>query len=310
MSISVVIPVLNRAAVVPRTLSSVLAQTHRPLELLLVDNHSTDGTLQVLQQFQAEHESPELRIKVLSEPHQTAGTARNCGLREATGDWVMFFDSDDVMQPTLVERYAQAIAASPSVDIVVCRGALYNEAGDLLQALPYVTRGDLMDGQLIHSTLATQRYIVRRKLISSLGGWNESLPGWNDWEMGVRLLAQQPRVHFLGNEVLVHVMHSGAASITGTEFHSRAGQWERVIDLNEQTIQASALKRKAHYLRLLNYRRLVLAAHYQREGCPALATPLRQQALAALHSRVVAPWLYRRIVAGRRGSGRIARWVF
>ena len=122
----------------------------------------------------------------------------------------------------------------------------------------------------------------------------------------------------------VIIDHNGADSITGTEFHSRQGQWEHVIDIMKGEVQCSRLKsrHKTRFLRLLEYRRLVLAAQYQREGYPELAKPLCQQAYSALHDSygnnrhwrwIVAPVtrkLFARIAAGKRGSARITRLLY
>ena len=73
MEVSIIIPVYNRAHIVGATLDSVVAQTHRPLQVVLVDNYSTDDTLQVLETFKKEH--PSLDVVVTREEHRTAGAA-------------------------------------------------------------------------------------------------------------------------------------------------------------------------------------------------------------------------------------------
>jgi glycosyltransferase involved in cell wall biosynthesis len=87
--VSVVLPVYNRAGWVARAIDSVLAQTYRRLELLVIDDGSTDGTLQVLESYGS-------RITVLRQSHAGAETARNLGLEHARGEFIAFIDSDDV----------------------------------------------------------------------------------------------------------------------------------------------------------------------------------------------------------------------
>lgn len=319
MLFTIIIPVYNRAAVVQRTLDTVLSQTYRPLQLVLVDNCSSDNSLQVLQQFARQHHAPDFQVQVAQEPHHTAGAARNRGFELARGEWVMFFDSDDEMAPGLVEAYARHVRDRvEEVDMVSVRSMLVFPDGTRREA-PFFTR-DIMAVQLLHSQLATQRYAVRRDFYAATSGWNADLPGWNDWELGVRLLLAQPRIAYCEQAPMVFVNHNGRDSITGTEFHSRAGQWEHVLDMVEaQLRQAQCAPR---YCRLVDYRRLVLAAQYEREGHGELAEPLARRAVEALgnsyhHSLrwrcLVCPvvrWLYRRIVAGKRGSARIARHLF
>lgn len=326
MEVSIIIPVYNRASVVITTLQTLLVQTYRPLQVVLVDNDSTDKTLQVLQDFKKYHEKPDFKVEVTSESHHTAGAARNRGIEHATGEWIIFFDSDDLMDQELVARYVRIIENAQKkgkpLDLISARSTLVFPDGRQRQA-PFHKR-DLFANHILHGQLATQRYAVRREFFDSTDGWNINLPGWNDWELGLRLLLANPHVTFLGGRPHIIINHNGADSITGTEFHSRQGQWEHVIDIMINEVRCSRLKakHKQRFERLLNYRRLVLAAQYQREGCPDLAKPLCQQAYQALrdsyhdnrHWRwIVAPMtrrLFARIAAGKRGSARIARLLY
>ncbi|MDT5271641.1 MAG: hypothetical protein QOH49_3827 [Acidobacteriota bacterium] len=87
--VSVILPVYNRAGWVARAIESVLAQTHRDLELLVIDDGSTDGTRRVLEGFGA-------RVRLLEQSHAGAEAARNLGLERARGEFVAFIDSDDM----------------------------------------------------------------------------------------------------------------------------------------------------------------------------------------------------------------------
>lgn len=324
MEVTVIIPVYNRATIVVDTLNSVVAQTHRPLQVVLVDNHSTDDTLQVLETFRKEH--PSLQVVITQEGHRTAGAARNRGFEEATGEWVLFFDSDDLMDPTLVESYVKVITKAQKkgkqLDLISTKSTLVFPDGSQRQS-PF-SRRDLFAQHILHGQLATQRYAVRREFFATTDGWNIDLPGWNDWELGLRLLLAAPHVAYMGGKSRVIVNHNGSDSITGTEFHSRKGQWEHVIDIMKGELQCSRLKakHKTRFLRLLEYRRMVLAAQYQREGHPESAKPLCQQAYTALresyHNSRCWRWfigpvtrrLFSRIATGKRGSARIARLLY
>lgn len=326
MQVSIIIPVYNRASVVVTTLQTVLAQTHRPLQVVLVDNDSTDATLTVLQDFKKYHESDDLQIVVTSESHHTAGAARNRGFESATGEWILFFDSDDLMDRELVSSYVRVINKAHqrgvSPDLISARSTLVFPDGRQRQA-PYHRR-DLFAQHILHGQLATQRYAIRREFFTATDGWNIDLPGWNDWELGLRLLLANPHVAFMDRKHRIIINHNGADSITGTEFHSRRGQWEHVIDIMINEVRCSRLKavHKRRFERLLNYRRLVLAAQYEREGHSASAKPLCQQAYHALRDSyhdnrlwrwLVAPatrWLFARIAAGKRGSARLARLLY
>ena len=326
MEVTVIIPVYNRATVVPATLQSVVEQTYRPLQVVLVENNSTDDTLRVLDNFKKEHPGEGFNVVITNEEHHTAGAARNRGFEHATGEWVLFFDSDDLMDEHLVESYVKVIERAQKkgrqLDLISTRSTLIFPDGSQRQA-PFHKR-DLFAQHILHGQLATQRYAVRREFFAATDGWNINLPGWNDWELGLRLLLARPHVAFMGGKSRVTINHNGADSITGTEFHSRQGQWEYVIDIMKNEVRCSQLKRthKQRFERLLEYRRLVLAAQYEREGCPDLAKPLCREAYSALqesyHNNRRWRWLvgpvtrslFKRIAAGKRGSARIARLLY
>jgi len=306
---SIIVPVWNRAGIAGRTLASIAAQTYRPLQLVLVDNDSTDGTLDVLRAFKRVHERDDFEILVTGESRHSAGAARNRGLSLATGGHVLFFDSDDTMAPTLVERYHETFASPERPDIVVVARRFVDADGHI-EPHPLHKGGDQLARHLLHSTLATQAFAVSRPWLDRCGTWDEELPAWNDLEMGCRLLLPSPRLAWI-DEPLVDVRSSGEASITGTGFSTRHGQWELSLDKIARDIAAAPLHDVRRYMRLVDYRRLALAAAYEREQRPDLSAPLKAEALAhlgtSLRLRLAMPWLYRRMVAGRRGSARVAR---
>ena len=316
--ISIVIPVYNRAHLVTRTLESVLAQSYRPLQLVLVDNDRADGTCAVLQQFAADYSAPDFEVSVVSETRRTAGAARNRGAQYATGDWLLFFDSDDVMHPDLVQNYVNVIdKARGDVDIVSIQSTLYYEDGSK-RVLPFY-KIDTIGVHLLHGQFATQRYIMRKEFFFQCNGWNVDLPVWEDWELGIRMLLAGARVAFLSKD-LVSVYHT-SDSITGDSFAGKVGQWENAMNIGEATITSSQHPDVQRFRRLLDFKRITLAAHYEAEGRSDLSTPLRDEAMLSLQLsygnsawwrlfvKPVVNWLYRRISRGARGSAVIARIV-
>lgn len=310
MLFSVIIPVYNRAEQVKPTLHSVLAQTHRPLQLVLVDNCSSDGTLKVLHEFATRHSAPDFEVEVVQEQRHTANAARNRGFSVAKGEWVLFFDSDDTMRPTLVESYRQAVAQQhEDADLVVSKVLLHRRGGSV-RALPYFT-SDVFANHILHGILATQRYAVRHDFFAQCGGWNPDIQQWGDWELGVRMMLRQPRVFFL-SKCLVDIYDSGTASITGTKFSDRLGWWERSLDAATRQVEQSDCPEKRRILRLIDFKRVVLAAHYAKEGNADAARSLYVQARLRLSQAGVvycalAPALYAYIAHGGRGALRLVR---
>ena len=310
MDLSIIIPVYNREKIVSSTLNCVAAQTFRPLNLILVDNNSSDGTLPVLLDFKESHQTPDFSITVLQESTPGACAARNCGLMAAQSEWIMFFDSDDLMTPDYVEQYANAMTADPDADIFVSRMQLSDING--IHKLAYIPH-DIFANHIIHTMLSTPRYIARRRHFIDAGAWNAKTPSWDDWELGIRMLLSQPRIHYISDKARVTAVFT-EESITGSNFHSKHGTWEHAIDIAENDIAQSQIPQKDRLIFLLNYRRVVLAAHYRREKHLELAQPLYRQAIerCSRHPlrRLMLTTAYHYIAVGGRGFGRVVTLLF
>lgn len=149
--VSIIIPVYNREAIVKETLDSILNQSYTTWECILVDDGSTDGTLDVLNSYQER----ERRFKVFKRPSAVikgAPSCRNYGLLQAGGEFVQFFDSDDLMLPTMLQEKVQYLNDHPEASFVVSRMGEFDEEG-LRPAPDYSISSD-------HITLAFLRYKV------------------------------------------------------------------------------------------------------------------------------------------------------
>ncbi len=114
--VSIVVPVYNTEAYLPACVESLLAQTHRELELLFVDDGSTDGCSAILDAY-AEKDP---RIRVIHTKNGGASAARNTGIDAATGVFIGFVDSDDTVEPAYVETLLKAFSDHPQIGVGIC----------------------------------------------------------------------------------------------------------------------------------------------------------------------------------------------
>ena len=112
--VSIVVPVYNTGDKLIRCLDSILSQTHRNLQIILVDDGSKDDSLSLCRKYAAE----DGRILVMSHENHGVSYTRNRGIRAADGDYLMFLDADDSVAPDWVEQYLKA-AEAENADIVV-----------------------------------------------------------------------------------------------------------------------------------------------------------------------------------------------
>ena len=109
--VSVVIPAYNCAHTVAETIESCLAQDYEDLEILVVNDGSTDGTAEVLASFGS-------RIKVIDQPNGGLASARNAGQRAARGEYIAWMDADDLMLPWRIRLQAEVLASQPMIGLV------------------------------------------------------------------------------------------------------------------------------------------------------------------------------------------------
>ncbi len=126
--LSLIIPFYNSQATIERCLESVVAQTHIPDEIILVNDGSVDATANIAQAFAQRFP----QIKLLTQPNRGVSAARNLGLSTARGEWIQFADSDDYLEPTMCETLLAA-QQTQDFDCVICGFIIETEKGKLLK---------------------------------------------------------------------------------------------------------------------------------------------------------------------------------
>ncbi len=128
--ISIIIPVYNAAGYLERSLGSVRAQTYTNLEIITVDDGSKDDSLKMLNSFALS----DSRIKVISKENGGSSSARNAGLREATGEYIGFIDADDYIEPDMYENLAKVLDEDPNADVSQIQSCEEDENGEKIKA--------------------------------------------------------------------------------------------------------------------------------------------------------------------------------
>ncbi|MGB8841025.1 MAG: glycosyltransferase family A protein [Aliidongia sp.] len=211
--VSIVIPTYNRVATIARALDSVIGQSHRPLEIIVVDDGSTDETLAAI-----DHEACPVPLTVISLGHnEGAAAARNHGITLARGDFVAFLDSDDEWQP---DKIAKQLAALDTAGLEYGASytgiASYAEDGALCAVSRAVAGGDLRQALLNHNLVgSTSCVLARRTLLQQIGGFDRSLAACQDWDLWLRLAGHTRFVCVPEPLTLVHIAREGRISTNG-----------------------------------------------------------------------------------------------
>lgn len=309
--ITVVIPVFNRASTLQRTLQSIDSQTLRPAAVIIVDNGSTDDSLAIANRWAEGRDN----TIVLSEPRPGACAARNRGLDAVETEWTMFFDSDDVMLPNHIADFTRAIHTNPEASII--GRDIFTIHLDGRKKRNYFKAGNnAMFHHLFRGSLGTLRHMAKTDLYLKAGKWNEKISGWDDFELGVRMLLMSPIVASIPGIPSAHA-YQQSESITGTSFSANPDRWEKSLDeiRNHFSSLPSSNPQRGKYLAWLDARSMILAAQYEREALAQPSTPLAEKSHALsrrlyeqVMSRTSHPHIMRLTFAHNRCFNRLT-WV-
>lgn len=182
----------NAASTITASVQSVLGQTHRDLELIVVDDGSTDATLDTLSAFQSETNDD--RIVVLRQQQMGPSAARNRGLAQARGEFVAPIDADDIWLPHKLERQLEAIRRIPRAAVAYGWTDFVNENWEPLYADERATvEGNVFEELLrLNFISCGSNTLMARAAVEQVGGYDETLKAAEDWELHTRLAARHP----------------------------------------------------------------------------------------------------------------------
>jgi glycosyltransferase involved in cell wall biosynthesis len=197
--VSVVIPLYNKAPYIEAALRSVQAQSFTDLEIIVVDDGSTDGGAALVEGF----DDP--RILLIRQANAGAGAARNTGIAAARGRWIAFLDADDLWRPDKTARQLQLLEAHP--DVVWAAGAFVRMTpeGPAANSAPIPSKLFTAEG-VVEDALAllavggaiwTSTVMVRRAALGEVGAFDPSLRTGQDRDLWVRLAVEHPRIAYV-----------------------------------------------------------------------------------------------------------------
>ncbi len=190
--ISVVMPCHNAAPHVEEAIASVLRQTYPQIELIVVNDGSTDGSTDIVERLAAAHPG---RITVLHQTNSGPYAARNRGLAQAHGNFVAFLDADDTWHPDALKQLHAALTDTLA-DVAYCGWQNVGEAASNTQ--PYIppnyAEADATALFLHACPWPINGVLLRRQLVDTLRGFSERLPTAMDYDLWLRMLALQPTV--------------------------------------------------------------------------------------------------------------------
>ena len=179
--VSILVPYYNMGRWLPETLRSLQAQTFEDYEILLVDDGSTDPASQRL--VDELEGTPKLRI--VRKQNGGLSSARNAGLREARGRWILPVDPDDLLAPTFLEKTVDVMSRSPKLGYTTALVSYFTE--DPRKPVGgWVPWGMERDALCLENVASTCTALMERELVEELGGYDEWLTSFEDWDVFCR----------------------------------------------------------------------------------------------------------------------------
>lgn len=194
--ISVIIPAYNCETTIQDTLASVLNQSYSSIEIIVINDGSTDNTLKILNDVQ------DPRLRVLTFPNSGVSASRNRGITHSKGKFIALLDADDIWLPDKLAAQLEAFDQTPQVSVVYSWTDYIDQSGQLLRHGSYSRiTGDVYQRLLMGSFLESgSNPLIRRDALEQVGGFDETLRTCEDWDLWIRLSSQYeftvvPAVH-------------------------------------------------------------------------------------------------------------------
>lgn len=198
--VSVIIPCYNQGQYLQEAVDSVLASTYKNIEIIVVDDGSTQGT-KFLKTFVAE------KTKIIHQENQGVAQARNNGIKVANGKYILPLDSDDKIYPTYIEKAVKVIEDNNKIGIVYC-GAEFFGAVKGKWELPEYKFPDILAGNLIFNTA-----MYKKADWELCGGYKkEMIYGFEDWEFWINLIERGAEVYKIPEVLFLYRQHNMSRS--------------------------------------------------------------------------------------------------
>jgi glycosyltransferase involved in cell wall biosynthesis len=205
--VSVVMPVYNGERFLQQSIRSVLAQTYRHVELIVVNDGSTDGSATVLESFGAQ-------LTVMQQSNSGVAEARNAGIRAARGEFIAFLDQDDWWQPEKIERQVECFSRDEQIGLVHTAAAYHDDVsgGDAGGSSPDAVRltGFCYEQLLLDNLICNSSVMVRRSVLDAVGLVDTTVQGntVQDYELWLRI-ARRFSFDYVPKQLTIWRLHSG-----------------------------------------------------------------------------------------------------
>jgi len=267
VTVSVVIPAYNRAHLLGPAIESVLAQTYKDLEVIVVDDGSTDETAAVAQRYAAQ---PGGRVRVIRQANQGVSAARNSGCRAARGRYIALLDSDDLWKPEKLARQVPALEHDPGVGMVCSMADIVDADNQRVLGLKPRQRPGATLRELVRTgSAAPSTFVFRREALEEVGGFDPQIQGLEDLDFCFRLVRRWKIVCLEAPLIRYRQHGTGLSSDVAGICRAYIRTYEKLLALPDAEIPRAAVRQ-----RLAKYHYQLGTIHARRRESRAAAAQL------------------------------------
>ncbi|AFY74465.1 glycosyl transferase [Synechococcus sp. PCC 7502] len=205
---SVVIPVFNRDSLIQKTIDSILNQSNDNYEIIIVDDGSTDNTIDILIKYGS-------RIKVFTQQNQGPGKARNLGIKNSQGEYIAFLDSDDIWFPWTLKVYEKVIRETNKPAFLAGNSIFFNNEKEIdydqVSQLNFTAYKDFYASNKNANPFLTSSVTIRRDILEEVGGFTDQWINSEDNDLWLRLGIAKGFVYINSPAVLAYRQHPQSA---------------------------------------------------------------------------------------------------
>lgn len=196
MKVSVVIPAYNAEKTIERAINSVISQTKKVLEIIVINDGSTDRTANLVIELAQEYPY----IKLINKANGGVSTARNLGIKESTGEWVAFLDSDDYWNANKIEKQLDALKSNPHIELLGTARNNEKFTNFLFKKIEYIT--PISSRLLLYKNFfSTPTVVIKKSIVENVGYFDENQKFAEEGDYWIRICNKHQC--YLLNESLV-----------------------------------------------------------------------------------------------------------
>jgi glycosyltransferase involved in cell wall biosynthesis len=242
-TVSIIIANYNNAKYLPECFDSILKQTYKDIELVVVDDCSTDHSREIIQSYAAKH--PGIFTPILLQKNAGVAYARHAAIMKAKGNYITTLDADD--------HYADATKLDKEMKLILDYKKEYNEDiiafSNIIQKFndsstrlvgndKNIVQGNILEPVMARSCMIPRDFILLRSAYFEVGGYDTSLPIYEDWDLKIRI-ASKYRFFYTGINGIVYVRHGQGLSNASLDYHIKIVN--RIFKKNQALIDKSRL---------------------------------------------------------------------